>query len=150
MENRKSAAIRLVHEDWLAFKEAVEQAPGDRLETPGVSGDWSIRDLIGHITTWEEVGIMRARDVSQGIEHVKPYDNVDEFNAEEAKRKSQLSVGGLWTQFNQVHEQYMDLLEGIPEECFGEDYRYGPAMSPITPKHKKEHAEEIKRWLDSA
>ncbi len=147
MNAEKSKVLDRLQEDWLAFKFAVDDVPEDKLEMSGVAGDWSVKDLIGHIVTWEEVGIKRAKDVSQEREYEKPYDNVDDFNVEEAARKAHLSLKAIKSQFLQVHERYMDLLRGIQEECFSEDYKYGPATSPLSPKHKANHAEDIRRWL---
>ncbi len=39
---------------WLAFLESYAGLPDERLMEPGVTGDWSVKDVLAHVTTWEE------------------------------------------------------------------------------------------------
>jgi Mycothiol maleylpyruvate isomerase N-terminal domain len=39
---------------WLAFKASYAGLSDAQLMEPGVTGAWSIRDIIAHVTTWEE------------------------------------------------------------------------------------------------
>ena len=40
--------------DWQAFLDSFEGLPESALSEPGVVGPWSIRDVMGHVTTWEQ------------------------------------------------------------------------------------------------
>ncbi|MFX0113937.1 MAG: ClbS/DfsB family four-helix bundle protein, partial [Candidatus Hodarchaeota archaeon] len=44
----------------------------DQMEIPGVRGEWSVKDIIAHITVWERRGIEWIRAVAQGNEPQVP------------------------------------------------------------------------------
>ena len=39
---------------WAAFKESYAGVPDAQLMEPGVIGDWSVKDILAHVTIWEE------------------------------------------------------------------------------------------------
>ena len=39
---------------WTAFKESYAGLTDAQILEHGVTGDWSVRDIIAHVTTWEE------------------------------------------------------------------------------------------------
>jgi hypothetical protein len=51
------------------------QAGPARMETPGVAGDWTLKDVIAHLAAWRWVSVARLEAVSQGTEPTMPYDD---------------------------------------------------------------------------
>jgi hypothetical protein len=39
---------------WGAFQDSYAGLSTAELMEPGVTGDWSVRDILAHVTTWEE------------------------------------------------------------------------------------------------
>jgi len=39
---------------WTAFQASYAGLSDAQLMEPGVTGDWSVRDILAHVTTWEE------------------------------------------------------------------------------------------------
>jgi hypothetical protein len=39
---------------WEAFKASYARLSDAEMMQPGVTGDWSVRDILAHVTTWEE------------------------------------------------------------------------------------------------
>jgi hypothetical protein len=39
---------------WRAFEESYAGLSDAQLMKPGVTGDWSVRDILAHVSTWEE------------------------------------------------------------------------------------------------
>ncbi len=37
----------------MEFKEAYTGLPEEKLLEPGASGEWSVKDIIAHVSTWE-------------------------------------------------------------------------------------------------
>jgi hypothetical protein len=46
--------LKRLDKAWVAFKESYAGLTEAQLLEPGVTGRWSIRDIIAHVTTWEE------------------------------------------------------------------------------------------------
>ena len=48
-----SDAVERVEASWAGLIDVIEGIPAEQMSEPGVSGDWSIKDLLGHIAYWE-------------------------------------------------------------------------------------------------
>src|SRR5688572_4503504 len=48
------ALLARIDEAWRQFFAALDDIPEDRLGDPGVIGDWSLKDLFGHLAFWDE------------------------------------------------------------------------------------------------
>lgn len=46
--------LERLDERWREFLASFAGLPDDALLMPGVTGVWSVRNLIAHVTTWEE------------------------------------------------------------------------------------------------
>lgn len=51
------------YQEWRSF---VEQLPADRMEEPGVNGEWSMKNLIAHLTGWNHHLVQRLRAAAAG------------------------------------------------------------------------------------
>jgi hypothetical protein len=51
---------------WLEFTASYAGLSDSELLEPGVSGSWSIRDLIAHVTTWEDETLTLLPAIMQG------------------------------------------------------------------------------------
>ena len=38
---------------WRRFMDACEHLPNEAGQRPGVAGEWSVKDLVSHVATWE-------------------------------------------------------------------------------------------------
>ena len=58
-----SEFVELVEETYGSWEMLLADVPNDRWEESGVSGDWSLKDIIAHITWHEEqmVEVLEAR-----------------------------------------------------------------------------------------
>ena len=54
--NRKET-LSAVSKTWQELKDAIALVPDDRLDETSVVGFWSVKDLIGHVTTWEDEAV---------------------------------------------------------------------------------------------
>ena len=68
-------ARRRVDASWDGWLAALDGVPAERLIEPGVCGDWSVKDLIGHVAYWDDDAladverIMKGRGQVAGILH---------------------------------------------------------------------------------
>ncbi|MCA9858396.1 MAG: ClbS/DfsB family four-helix bundle protein [Thermomicrobiales bacterium] len=76
--------IENIDRSWNAWLDALDGIPAGRTGEPGVCGDYSVKDLIGHIAFWDEQDLARAQKLARG-EDVQPNDwqsmNDREFEA---------------------------------------------------------------------
>jgi hypothetical protein len=144
----KAQQLEQVQAAWQRLVAALEQVPEGRVSEPGIVGDWSAKDLMGHITTWEEKTVEAfQRFVAKGKATVYvSMKTVDAVNAREVKRKRSLPYAEIRASFYQTHQRLMTFLQGLPEPVFAEA-RMRRRLALDTYEHYGEHRTQLLRWL---
>lgn len=152
MDKRQQLLARL-DKAWRGFKESYAGLPEPDLLQPGVIGDWSIRDIIAHVTTWEEEALKHLPLVQTGgrpPRYSVTYGGIDAFNALTTERKKHLSLTGVLQQQEDVHQQLVALIERTPEEDLASGSRFRRRLRLDTYGHYPKHAAAIQRWRDAS
>ena len=92
--NRRQILQRL-EKGWRELHESLDGLSQKEMEKPVFDGGWSVKDLLGHLTTWEEEAI-KAMDLmarGQPQPRYRQYGGIDGFNAGESEKKAGLSSG---------------------------------------------------------
>ena len=81
--------------------------------TPTTLGDgtWTVKDLLGHLATWEE----RALDAIAGGPP-PPFATADELNAHELARKRTWSLAKVEREYDAVRTALVDAIEAMDDE----------------------------------
>ena len=74
--------LRRIETIWHAFGQACHGLSDAALQEPGVVGDWSVKDLMGHLATWEEEALTALDVIMRGGRTVRyvTYGGIDAFN----------------------------------------------------------------------
>src|SRR5438132_7225363 len=81
---------------------------------PGVTGAWSVRDIIAHVTTWDEEALKHLPLVLKGGKPPRyslTYGGIDAFNALMTEQKKDLSLPEVQRQMNDTHRRVLKYLE---------------------------------------
>ena len=91
----KSRLLARVQSEWSAFQDCIESlTEADHLLT-GAVGNWSVRDLLVHITSWEGEALKAIPIILEGnrlTRYSHLYGGIDAFNALEQASKMHLSL----------------------------------------------------------
>ncbi len=133
---------------WRDLEGAIGSVPEGCIDEPGVVVEWSVKDLIGHVTTWEQEAIRALSRylADRDLEAVVTWADIDGFNARESDRKRALSLSHLRGEFEESHSQLTALLSDFPEEELsskGVEAR----IRIDTYDHYAEHTAHIRNWL---
>src|SRR5438067_11831977 len=93
---------------WGAFKESYAGLSDAQLMEPGVTGSWSVRDIIAHVTTWEEEALKYLPVILKGARPPRysvTYGGIDAFNALTTKQKKGLSLPEVLRQMKNTHRR---------------------------------------------
>ncbi len=95
---------------WAAFKESYAGVPDSRLMEPGVMGDWSVKDILAHVTTWEEEALKHLPLIVEGGRPPRyvTYGGIDAFNARMTEQKRALSLSDVQAQLDDTHQRLID------------------------------------------
>jgi hypothetical protein len=90
----------------------------EQLETPATigDGDWSAKDLIGHVASWEELALDWLRTGAAPDPAQPP---TDEFNAQNVASKRDLSLDRLREESAQTHAALLAAIEQLDDERWG-------------------------------
>src|SRR5215510_6196981 len=104
---------------WTAFKESYAGLPDWQLTEPGVTGDWSVKDMIAHVTWWEEGALKHLPLIITGgrpPQYSIQYGGIDAFNAQMTEQKRGLSLADVLRQLEETHHQLIAYVHSVPEE----------------------------------
>jgi hypothetical protein len=101
----------------------------EELEEPATigGGEWSAKDLVGHITTWEEIALATVEEWRAGedpsILQTFADDGTDALNADEAARRSGTPLGEQLDRFDDVHRELIAALRSFGDEEWAQPAR---------------------------
>ena len=143
--------LRQLDKAWLALKESYAGLPASQLMEPGVTGTWSVRDILAHVTTWEEEALKHLPLILEGgrpPRYRTKYGGIDAFNALMTKQKAGLALAEVLKQLDEIHGRLLDYVRQAPEEQFTVETRFRRRLRLDTYSHYPKHAKSIKKWRE--
>jgi hypothetical protein len=134
---------------WADFEASYAGLSDDQLLIPGVQGGWSVRDIIAHVTWWEEEALKHVPLVASGgrpPRYSTTYGGIDAFNALMTAQRSHLSLEEVRAQHRSVHARLVAYLEALPEPLLASGSRVRRRLRLDTYGHYPLHAAAIRRW----
>jgi hypothetical protein len=116
---------------------------------PGVMDSWSVKDILGHVTTWEEEALKYLPVILEGgspPRYSRQYGGIDSFNAQMSERKRGFSLSTVLAQLDEVHVRLIDYLQTVPQEQLAGDTRFRRRLRLDTYGHYRIHAQAIRQW----
>jgi hypothetical protein len=93
----------------------------------GVTGNWSVRDILAHVTTWEEEALKHLPLVLKGgrpPRYSVKYGGIDAFNALMTQQKKHLSLSEVLRQMDAKQKRLVNFIESVSEQEFREETRF--------------------------
>ena len=135
----KDEILRQIDESWAALNAALDGIPESALARPGVCGNWSITDLLGHIAFWDRQALEEARRRAAG-EAPRRLD-WQAMNEENAAANAQRDLADLKAEFDSVHAELVSTLGSL-------ETLYPESIKVDTWEHYDEHAADIRGWRE--
>jgi hypothetical protein len=134
---------------WRAFCDSYRGLSDAQLLQSGVVGTWSIKDIIAHVTTWEEEALkvlpfVLAREKTP--RYALLYGGIDAFNAQMTARKKNLTPAKVLQQRDRIHRKLIRYIESVPEKHFESKARFCRRLGLDTFRHYPTHTEAILKW----
>lgn len=136
---------------WQAFQESYAGLSDAQLLEPGVMGDWSVRDIIAHVTWWEEEALTHLPLILAGgkpLRYSVKYGGIDAFNAQMTELKRHLSLSEVLRQQDDTHRRLIEFIQNVPEDQFIQETRFRHRLRLDTYSHYPLHAEAIREWRE--
>jgi hypothetical protein len=134
---------------WSAFEDSYAGLSDTQVLTPGVQGEWSVRDIVAHVTWWEEEALEHLPLIRSGgrpPRYSTRYGGIDAFNALMTERRRHLSLDEVRRQHDEVHAQLLAYVARMPAELFARETRFRRRLRLDTWAHYPLHTRAIRRW----
>lgn len=134
---------------WGAFRESYAGLQPSQLTEPGVTGKWSVKDIIAHVTTWEEEALKYLPLILQGRRpplYSRQYGGIDAFNALMTERKKELSLTEVLRQLDETHSRLLDYIQSVPNANLTTETRFRRRLRADTYSHYPKHTRAIMKW----
>jgi hypothetical protein len=124
---------------------------------PGVDGEWTVKDALAHISTWERWMIRWINTLLRGEkpDTKEPWD-VDQMNAETYRRVKEFPLADVLEEFRKSYWDSLVLAEQLTEQQLQTNYPdtwpMGLLWTGIAANmnwHYKDHREDIQKWLET-
>ena len=97
--------LAAVDDSWRDLQRTLSSLTAREMETPGVCGDWSIKDIIGHLTSREAMLLFEV-----ATEKEAEIADTDELNRRQVEDKADTPVREIMAEFEQTHRSLKEAL----------------------------------------
>ncbi len=127
---KKSELLNLLQEKYQQWEAFLDQIGSARMDQPGVNGDWSMKDIVAHLTGWNRWLVSRVGAAGRGESEPPPpwpadVQTEDEINAWIYESNKGRSVREVLDESHQVFQQLFAVIEGLPEDTRFEQLHQG-------------------------
>jgi hypothetical protein len=147
--DRKKKLLQNLEKAWTNFRESYDGLSEEELLKPGVTGQWSVKDIIAHVTTWEGETLKHLSGMLKGKKYPRysvTYGGIDAFNAQKTAENKSLSLPEVVRRQDKVHRRLIHFIETVPEEFLDSKTRFRHRLRMDTYSHYPKHAAAIGKW----
>jgi hypothetical protein len=144
------------YQQWEALLNQIGEAPMDQ---PGAAADWSIKDIVAHLTGWRRRTVARLQAAQRGEGEPPPLwpahlQTDDEINAWIYESNHGRSLREVIDESHQVFQQMFAAIEGLPDAVLSDPARHLPWLEAESIKPSdffghfhEEHEQDMRAWL---
>jgi hypothetical protein len=141
------------------WNDLLAQVGRELMDMPGVEGEWSVKQLVAHLTWYERAIIEGAQQaMSTGTFTRRRPEGVgmDEMNARIAEDARTRSVDDVLAEADEVFGQLLGLIAAVPQDILNDPRRLGlpedmvPWMGVANNSyaHYREHEPALRAWVE--
>jgi len=148
--NRDQVLLKL-EKAWNSFRESYAGLGAEQMSLRGAVEDWSVKDLIAHVSWWEEESLKHLPHILEGKRPPRYsvlYGGIDAFNAKMTELKRSLSLDEVMRQAVETHGRLVNYLAGVPEDVFMRETRFRRRLRLDTYSHYPIHTAAIRAWRE--
>ena len=160
----KSEMLAILQSERKELENAWNRLTPEQMETEIVQGEWTVKDIIAHITMWEHHGIDWILSLAKGEKPLMPVpdtpmdevrENMKVLNAEYTKKNQGLSLNLVLDESRKAFEALVSEVEKLSEEDLETTFEYRWSDTPVTGRrfiawrywHYQSHLKHIEEWL---
>ena len=117
----KSELLKWLQEEYRQWEAFLDQIGPARMDQPGVNGDWSMKDIVAHLTGWQRRVVARLQAAQRSEPEPPPpwpahLEAEDDINAWIYESNRDRSVREVLSDTQHVFQQLLAVIEGLPDD----------------------------------
>ncbi len=152
----KPTLLNNIHAGQADIEQIISQLDEQQMTSPGVNGEWSMKDVLAHFTSWLHVLQGRLNAAINGTMPTE-YEDVttDEVNTHFYEENKDRPLADVLSDYKESYVQVLQAIEKLSDEDLNDPHRYswwdgGPFWQSIkgdTYGHIDAHIGDIRAWL---
>ncbi len=159
---QKSELLQWLQEEYQQWEAFLGQIDPARMDQPGVAGEWSIKDIVAHLTDWQPRQTARIQAAQRGEPEPPPpwpahLQTDDEVNAWIYVANRGRSVSEVLERAHQEFQHLLTVIAGLPDDIVIEPAYHIVQLngqrfstSEFFDHFHDDHEAEIRAWLAQA
>jgi hypothetical protein len=145
----KQTLLGKIDQAWNSFQDSYAGLTPGQMQAPGAAGNWSVKQILAHVTTWEEEALKNLPLILAGQRtprYKDQYGGIDAFNDLMAERKRDLTLDDVLHQLEMTHQRLLDYIALAPDDQFDTETRFRRRIRWDTYSHYPHHEKSIREW----
>jgi hypothetical protein len=149
--------LAALEESQRKFLLSIEGLSDEEMKLPGVNGEWSVKDLLVHLTRWEAELVKLLWQVGQGRKPTTLHfslESVDEVNLRWFLESRARPLDLVLKDFHAVRKQTIRRVSELPDAALTDPKHYPwlddqalwEWIAGDSIEHEAEHVEELRAW----
>jgi hypothetical protein len=156
----KAKILADIHTEWELLERLLNSLSEEQMLVPGVEGQWSVGDILAHISAWEKVLLDRLSAVLTASPLQYPvilnWDDVHAHNARIFNENQGRPLSSVILEFRNLYRGVLTVVEALDEEALlrpipwdwpQEHLTVWQIIVANTSDHYQEHRQSIEKWL---
>lgn len=147
----KDTLLKKLQKAWEEFEDSYSGLAKADFEREGVTGNWSVKDIVAHVTAWEEEALKYLPVILSGRQpprYSAMHGGVDAFNALLTERSRSVSLDEVLHRQEKVHNRLVRYIRSAPDEAIATDTRFRRRLRLDTYGHYPHHTRAIRAWRE--
>ncbi len=143
-ETTKQLVILAIDDAWRRLRASFNELRSEDLVEDDVCGEWSVSQVLWHISEWELLLIEALRTPDDGYDYPKP--DADSFNAIAVADMKDATPRRVVERLEAIHRRLRDTLANTPPNYFATAHPRRHLIDEWAFMHYEEHATQITAW----
>ena len=160
----KTQILARMAESRRALRSALERAGPDIMERPGTWGEWTLKDLIAHLTFWQTVATDRLQKFMTGradeihffqdsTESFEGRSEIDEVNGNVYRANKDRPLAEMLEQLDITYQALRTAAKSVPADVYRQDQQPSSLRDWVAGNsfaHYEEHTADIEKAVQQA
>ncbi len=152
----KDELVDKIETEWNNLQAALDGLTEEQMHQPGVVGEWSVKDILAHITAWQTRLITTLFKAEKGFtpETTETGPTVDQLNEQLYREMKDRAFDQVWDDLDSSYYQLLIRLEGWKEKDLFDPRKFqwmkgqpfADYIAGDSYEHYAEHAAQIREW----